>query len=180
MKVYKHSHMQTCKHACTSKFPLVHTHIIARHTPICIHPCVPTQSMDNNHYVGIRKYVTLFWPHIRHTDEAETTGLNWRDHVSKQWMYRMKWIAVSLQYLPDNTALWPPIAIRCVDCRKFGREVLVGTHIVNQVIKYFHEDETTEARKLSSNLSGIIKSNLFIHHLSEIDSGVFTINGKIK
>ena len=63
---------------------------------------------------------------------------------------------MSLQNLPDNKSLWPPIAIRCVDCRKFGREVLVGTHIVNHVIKYFHEEETTDARKLSSNLSGII------------------------
>ncbi len=45
------------------------------------------------------------------------------------------WSSVSLtvspysrhQELPENEMFWPPATIRLVDCRKFGREVLVGT-----------------------------------------------------
>lgn len=36
--------------------------------------------------------------------------------------------------LPDNTNFWPPITIRVVDCRKFGREVLVGVHTIGKII----------------------------------------------
>ena len=34
--------------------------------------------------------------------------------------------------LPDNKLYWPPIIIRVVDCRQFGREVLVGTHTIGR------------------------------------------------
>ena len=38
--------------------------------------------------------------------------------------------------LPENELFWPPITIRVVDCRKFGRDVLVGTCTITQVQKY--------------------------------------------
>ena len=34
--------------------------------------------------------------------------------------------------LPDNKLFWPPIIVRVVDCRQFGREVLVGTHTIGE------------------------------------------------
>lgn len=34
--------------------------------------------------------------------------------------------------LPDNTNFWPPITIRVVDCRNFGRTVLVGIHTIGK------------------------------------------------
>jgi len=40
--------------------------------------------------------------------------------------------------LPDNEMYCPPITIRCVDCRNFGRFILVGTHVINNVHKFFY------------------------------------------
>ena len=34
--------------------------------------------------------------------------------------------------LPDNKLFWPPFILRVVDCRQFGREVLVGTHTIGE------------------------------------------------
>ncbi|ELU05062.1 hypothetical protein CAPTEDRAFT_184805 [Capitella teleta] len=45
-----------------------------------------------------------------------------------------------LQYfdldMPDNEMWWPPLTIRCVDCKNFGRENLVGTCTVNFLANY--------------------------------------------
>ncbi|CAH1774769.1 unnamed protein product [Owenia fusiformis] len=49
-----------------------------------------------------------------------------------------------LQYvdvdLPENLSYWPPIVIHCVDCRNFGREVLVGTATVPHPQKFMHKE----------------------------------------
>ena len=41
-----------------------------------------------------------------------------------------------LQYmdveLPENELYWPPITIRCVDCRNFGREVILSGIVVKK------------------------------------------------
>ncbi|OAF69738.1 17-beta-HSD 10, partial [Intoshia linei] len=41
--------------------------------------------------------------------------------------------------LPMNDKYWPPILIRCVDCRNFGREVLVGTHTICNISRYIYK-----------------------------------------
>lgn len=40
--------------------------------------------------------------------------------------------------LPEEEVYAPPITIRCVDCRSFGRYTLVGTHQINSIHKYIH------------------------------------------
>lgn len=40
--------------------------------------------------------------------------------------------------LPVEETYAPPITIRCVDCRSFGRYTLVGTHQINSIHKYTH------------------------------------------
>jgi hypothetical protein len=32
-----------------------------------------------------------------------------------------------------DASLWPAICLRCVDCRPFGRDTLVGVHVVRRV-----------------------------------------------
>lgn len=40
--------------------------------------------------------------------------------------------------LPVEENYAPPITIRCVDCRSFGRYTLVGTHQITSIHKYIH------------------------------------------
>ena len=40
--------------------------------------------------------------------------------------------------LPDQELYRPPVTIRAVDCRSFGRYTLVGTHTINSIHKYMH------------------------------------------
>ena len=49
--------------------------------------------------------------------------------------------------LPDNELYCPPITIRCVDCRNFGRYVLVGTHVINNINKFMYIPTTKTAKE---------------------------------
>lgn len=40
--------------------------------------------------------------------------------------------------LPEQELYRPPLTIRAVDCRSFGRYTLVGTHTINSVQRYMH------------------------------------------
>lgn len=40
--------------------------------------------------------------------------------------------------LPDQDLYRPPLTIRAVDCRSFGRVALVGTHTINSIHKYMY------------------------------------------
>ena len=42
------------------------------------------------------------------------------------------------QMLPETELYCPPITIRCMDCRNFGRFVLVGTHVINNIHKFMY------------------------------------------
>lgn len=44
----------------------------------------------------------------------------------------------SIQDLPDNELYWPPLTIRVVDCRNFGREVLLGTATVTALPEFIY------------------------------------------
>ncbi|XP_077968337.1 otoferlin-like isoform X2 [Styela clava] len=63
--------------------------------------------------------------------------------------------------LPENEYLCPPITITVVDCRAFGREVLVGTHIISSLSKFiFRPPEKSEMytaaiRLFTDTLQGI-------------------------
>ncbi|XP_055296702.1 otoferlin isoform X2 [Sitodiplosis mosellana] len=46
--------------------------------------------------------------------------------------------------LPIEENYAPPITIRCVDCRSFGRYTLVGTHQITSIHKYIHRPAPKE------------------------------------
>ncbi|KAI4500926.1 hypothetical protein M0802_004137 [Mischocyttarus mexicanus] len=48
--------------------------------------------------------------------------------------------------LPEQELYRPPLTIRAVDCRSFGRYTLVGTHIINSIHKYTYSPQTKRAR----------------------------------
>jgi hypothetical protein len=41
----------------------------------------------------------------------------------------------------------PPLTIRVVDCRSFGRFTLVGTHVINSMHKYLYQPVTRKERE---------------------------------
>ncbi|XP_074657543.1 otoferlin-like [Tubulanus polymorphus] len=38
--------------------------------------------------------------------------------------------------LPENDLYWPPIMIRCVACRSFGRQITAGIHVISYIQKF--------------------------------------------
>uniref|UniRef100_A0AAR5QCF9 C2 domain-containing protein n=2 Tax=Dendroctonus ponderosae TaxID=77166 RepID=A0AAR5QCF9_DENPD len=49
--------------------------------------------------------------------------------------------------LPEQELYRPPLTIRAVDCRSFGRYTLVGTHIINSIHKYMYTPLTKKERE---------------------------------
>lgn len=58
--------------------------------------------------------------------------------------------------LPIEETYAPPITIRCVDCRSFGRYTLVGTHQINSIHKYIHRSVPKDEIKALPTLGGQI------------------------
>lgn len=66
--------------------------------------------------------------------------------------------------LPEQELYRPPLTIRAVDCRSFGRYTLVGTHMINSIHKYMYtpvtkRDREMEERKRSLNQLKTLDSN---------------------
>jgi otoferlin len=60
--------------------------------------------------------------------------------------------------LPMEERYAPPITIRAVDCRSFGRYTLVGTHQITSIHKYMHPSGPREDMKRNSTTGQIILS----------------------
>ncbi|XP_076663862.1 otoferlin isoform X3 [Andrena cerasifolii] len=58
--------------------------------------------------------------------------------------------------LPEQELYRPPLTIRAVDCRSFGRYTLVGTHTINSIHKYMYCPQTKRAREAEDR-----KKNLY-------------------
>lgn len=58
--------------------------------------------------------------------------------------------------LPVEENYAPPITIRCVDCRSFGRYTLVGTHQITSIHKYMHRPMPREEFKSYQTTGGQI------------------------
>lgn len=58
--------------------------------------------------------------------------------------------------LPVEETYAPPITIRCVDCRSFGRYTLVGTHQITSIHKYMHRPLPKEELKNYTTIGGQI------------------------
>lgn len=66
--------------------------------------------------------------------------------------------------LPEQELYRPPLTIRAVDCRSFGRFTLVGTHMINSVHKYMYtpitkREREAEERKRSLNQLKVMNYN---------------------
>ncbi|KAE9538073.1 hypothetical protein AGLY_006045 [Aphis glycines] len=49
--------------------------------------------------------------------------------------------------LPEQELYRPPLTIRAVDCRSFGRFTLVGTHLINSIHRYMYVPTTKKERE---------------------------------
>ena len=52
-----------------------------------------------------------------------------------------------LSELPEQEIYCPPLTIRVVDCRSFGRFTLVGTHVINSIHKFLYQPITKKDRE---------------------------------
>uniref|UniRef100_A0A672ZSG3 Otoferlin n=1 Tax=Sphaeramia orbicularis TaxID=375764 RepID=A0A672ZSG3_9TELE len=59
----------------------------------------------------------------------------------------VKWFEVDL---PENELLHPPLNIRVVDCRAFGRYTLVGSHAVTTLRKFIYRPSDKQANNFST------------------------------
>uniref|UniRef100_G1NMW1 Otoferlin n=1 Tax=Meleagris gallopavo TaxID=9103 RepID=G1NMW1_MELGA len=67
----------------------------------------------------------------------------------------VKWFEVDL---PENELLHPPLNIRVVDCRAFGRYTLVGSHTVSSLRKFIYRPPDKKAQHW--NMTGEIIVNM--------------------
>ncbi|KAL1517093.1 hypothetical protein ABEB36_000901 [Hypothenemus hampei] len=79
--------------------------------------------------------------------------------------------------LPEQELYRPPLTIRAVDCRSFGRFTLVGTHIINSIHKYIYtpmtkKEREAEDRKKSLNQLKALDGNFSGSHQVSPCSGV--------
>lgn len=68
------------------------------------------------------------------------------------------------QDLPENELLHPPLNIRVVDCRAFGRYILVGSHAVSSLRRFIYttpdkssNNWATAGKRFSSALTCVYK-----------------------
>jgi len=59
-----------------------------------------------------------------------------------------------MQELPQNRLFWPPLTIRCVECRSFGRQLLVGVCTVDRLAAYEWKDMDATCSSSSDSLAG--------------------------
>ncbi|XP_047040376.1 otoferlin-like [Helicoverpa zea] len=58
--------------------------------------------------------------------------------------------------LPDQDLYRPPLTIRVVDCRSFGRITLVGTHTINSIHKYIFTPMSKRERDIEERKKSLI------------------------
>nr|XP_021208193.1 otoferlin isoform X3 [Bombyx mori] len=58
--------------------------------------------------------------------------------------------------LPDQDLYRPPLTIRVVDCRSFGRTTLVGTYTLNSIHKYLYTPMSKKERDIEERKKSII------------------------
>ncbi|KOB67239.1 Otoferlin [Operophtera brumata] len=78
--------------------------------------------------------------------------------------------------LPDQDVYQPPLTIRVVDCRSFGRNVLVGTHTINSIQKYIFTPMSKRERDMEDRKKSLIQlQNVDLRANCIIQEDVFTI-----
>lgn len=61
--------------------------------------------------------------------------------------------------LPEQELYRPPLTIRAVDCRSFGRYTLVGTHMINSIHKYMYNPMTKKEKEAEERKRSLAQSN---------------------
>ncbi|XP_078506103.1 otoferlin [Lissotriton helveticus] len=83
----------------------------------------------------------------------------------------VKWFEVDL---PENELLHPPLNIRVVDCRAFGRYTLVGSHAVSSLRKFIYRPPDKKAQnwstaaKLMNGFMALANGGPYSHPTGEI------------
>lgn len=69
---------------------------------------------------------------------------------------------VILKDLPENELLHPPLNIRVVDCRAFGRFTLVGSNAVTSLRKFIYRPADKQGNSFSTTGLNKMRKNLHV------------------
>ena len=69
------------------------------------------------------------------------------EYIFWRRMASLGYIFILLSELPEQEIYCPPLTIRVVDCRSFGRFTLVGTHVINSIHKFLYQPITKKDRE---------------------------------
>ncbi|XP_072931489.1 otoferlin [Epargyreus clarus] len=81
--------------------------------------------------------------------------------------------------LPDQDLYRPPLTIRVVDCRSFGRITLVGTHTINSIHKFIFTPMTKKEREIKDRKKSMIQlQNVDLLNNCVFQEDVYTIENE--
>lgn len=81
--------------------------------------------------------------------------------------------------LPDQDLYRPPLTIRVVDCRSFGRITLVGTHTINSIHKYIYTPMSKKEREIEERKKSLIQlQNVDLRANCIIQDDVYTVENE--
>ncbi|XP_030026974.2 otoferlin [Manduca sexta] len=81
--------------------------------------------------------------------------------------------------LPDQDLYRPPLTIRVMDCRSFGRITLVGTHTINSIHKYIYTPMSKKEREIEDRKKSLIPlQNIDLRANCIIQEDVYTIENE--
>lgn len=81
--------------------------------------------------------------------------------------------------LPDQDLYRPPLTIRVVDCRSFGRITLVGTHTINSIHKYIYTPMSKRERDIEERKKSLIPlQNVDLRANCIVQDDTFTIENE--
>ncbi|CAH0402078.1 unnamed protein product [Chilo suppressalis] len=81
--------------------------------------------------------------------------------------------------LPDQDLYRPPLTIRVVDCRSFGRITLVGTHTINSIHKYIYTPMSKREKEMEERKKSLIQlQNVDLRANCIVQDDVFTVENE--
>lgn len=81
--------------------------------------------------------------------------------------------------LPDQDLYRPPLTIRAVDCRSFGRITLVGTHTINSIHKYIYTPMSKREREIEERKKSLIQlQNVDLRANCIVQDDVYTVENE--
>lgn len=81
--------------------------------------------------------------------------------------------------LPDQDLYRPPLTIRVLDCRSFGRVTLVGTHTINSIHKYIYTPMSKKEREIEERKKSLIQlHNVDLRANVILQEDVFTVENE--